>query len=358
MTAESGHQATLFGAGRLCLFGEHTDWAAHFGIHRGHCLVTGTDQGLSACAAAADEFTVHTPVPDDGHAPAGRSRQMSCRADAETLLAVAKDESEFFRYCAGVAHEILARFDKVAGLDLRITAMDLPLKRGVASSAAVCILVARAFDAVYGLELFPHELMELAYRGERLTGSQCGRMDQACIYGRTPVLLTFDAAAQVRVEPVFCSERIDMFFVDLGGRKNTVRILDDLGAAYPNSPELQAALGADNERIVRRAYRALAEGEAPALGRLMSEAQSIFDRQIAPASPEELAAPLLHEVLGAEELAPHVWGGKGVGSGGDGTAQFVARSEGDRAAAMAKIISGFPRMRCFELTIPAAGEQA
>ena len=33
------------------------------------------------------------------------------------------------------------------GLDLRITSMDLPLRKGVSSSAAVCILVAKAFDA-------------------------------------------------------------------------------------------------------------------------------------------------------------------------------------------------------------------
>ena len=47
-----------------------------------------------------------------------------------------------------------------------------------------------------------HELMEFAYLGERLTGSQCGRMDQACIYGKTPVLLTFQRSVDIRVEPV------------------------------------------------------------------------------------------------------------------------------------------------------------
>jgi len=31
----------LFVPGRLCLFGEHSDWAADYGIHRGFCIVTG-----------------------------------------------------------------------------------------------------------------------------------------------------------------------------------------------------------------------------------------------------------------------------------------------------------------------------
>ena len=195
--------ASLFVPGRICLFGEHSDWAAQYGKHKGFCLVIGTDQGVSAQASPAEEFSVRTLVPDALGRPSGRTRQMTCRMDEQTLRSAAKDEAEFFRYCAGVGHEMFTRCNVPGGLDLRITAMDLPLRKGVSSSAAVCILVAQAFDAAYELGLFPHELMELAYQGERLTGSQCGRMDQACIYGKTPVLLTFQESAPVRLEPLF-----------------------------------------------------------------------------------------------------------------------------------------------------------
>jgi UTP-glucose-1-phosphate uridylyltransferase len=41
---------------------------------------------------------------------------------------------------------------------------------------------------------------------------------------------------------------------------------------------------------------------------------------------------VLHRVLAHEPLRPHVWGGKGVGSQGDGTAQFIARSASDQQA--------------------------
>jgi galactokinase len=110
-------------------------------------------------------------------------------------------------------------------------------------------------------------------------------------------------------------------------------------------------LGAENERIVRLAYRTLGEGGAEGLGGLMTEAQGVFDELVAPNSAAELASPLLHEVLGLESVAEHVYGGKGVGSQGDGTAQLVARSAEDRDAAMRKIAEAFPRMRCFPLTI-------
>jgi len=349
--SESSEKVSLFVPGRLCLFGEHSDWAAEYGLHPGYCLVTGTDQGLSAVARADPGFVVETMIPDEYGRPTGRTRRMRCTWDERTLLEAARDRDEFFRYCAGVANRMHARPEVGGGLDLRIIGMDLPLRKGVSSSAAVCILVAKAFDEVYGLGLFPHELMEEAYHGEKITGSQCGRMDQACIYGKTPVLLTFDESEDIRVEPIFPRREVYMFFVDLGGRKDTVRILADLRAAYPKSPELQKALGPENERIMRRAYRAVGAGDARQIGQLMNEAQRIFDEMVAPHSPEQLASPLLHEVLAMREIADHVYGGKGVGSQGDGTAQFVARSARDRDAAMTTITDTFATMQCFPLTL-------
>ena len=171
----------IFSPGRLCLFGEHSDWAAQYGVHWGHCIVVGTDQCIRAKVKASNNFKVETLVPDDRGRPSGRARQMSCTWNDEVLLDAAKDQNEFFRYCAGVAFEMKRRKLVPAGLDIQIVEMELPLKKGVSSSAAVCILVAKAFSDIYKLNLFPHELMDVSYLGERMTGSQCGRMDQACI---------------------------------------------------------------------------------------------------------------------------------------------------------------------------------
>jgi galactokinase len=318
--------------------------------------VVGTDQGLHATARRSEEFIVRTALPatDDEELPS--RREIRCAWKAEDLIEAARDREEFFRHCAGVAHEMLAVAGVAGGVELCINRMDLPLKKGVSSSAAVCVLVASAFDRVYGLRLFPHELMDLAYRGERLTGSQCGRMDQACIFGKTPVLLTFSAKLDIRVEPVFPNGGMSLFFVDLRGRKDTVRILGDLQGAYETSAPLQRALGSENERVVRRAYQALAGGDAAALGAAMTEAQEVFDRLVAPHSREQLGGPLLHQVLNLPEIQPLVYGGKGVGSQGDGTAQFVARSAADRDEAMAVIERRLAPMRCFPLSIvPALG---
>lgn len=350
MQAKGSQSFELFVPGRVCLLGEHADWAGQHGRHIGYCLVIGTDQGIHASARPADELILETQLPDADGGPSGRSRQMRCQWHADALLAAATDATEFFRHCAGVAHEMLRRYG-TGGIELRIDRMDLPLKKGVSSSAAVCIAVARAFDAVYALRLFPHELMDLAYVGERLTGSQCGRMDQACIFGKAPVLLRFSGPDQVHIEPLFPDGRIDMIIVDLAGSKDTVRILAALQGAYESSKPLQEALGPDNERLGRIGCQALVAGDAETFGKVMSEAQANFDRKVRPLCPDQLAGPLLHRVLSLESIAAHVWGGKGVGSQGDGTAQLVARSPADRDEAMRKIVEALPQMRCFPLTI-------
>mgnify|MGYP000942778142 CR=1 FL=1 len=62
----------------------------------------------------------------------------------------------------------------------------------------------------------------------------------------------------------------------------------------------------------------------------MCDAQSQFDELATPACPEELLSPALHKLLGMKELEPYIYGGKGVGSQGDGTAQFLAKSAEDQ----------------------------
>ncbi len=334
---------SLFSPGRLCLFGEHSDWAAEHGLHAGHCLVVGTDQGIFAKARPSDQFIVRSLC----HQPAS----LTCRWNRRALARAAGDPDEFYRYCAAVAWELFGHPGVAAGIELTIHRMDLPLKKGVASSAAACLLMARAFNDIYTLGLGVDALMDIAYRAERRTGSRCGRMDQACAYGRVPVSLTFDIHGGCEVEPVTVAKPVHLVFVDLAGRKDTVHILRDLGRAYPRSPALQQGLGPVNEATVAQAIAALRAGDGETLGALMTEAQRRFDAVIAPLSQANLAAPRLHHLLASNLISPHVFGGKGVGSGGDGTAQFVARSRGDQQMLLGRIAKAYPAMHAFPLTI-------
>jgi UTP-glucose-1-phosphate uridylyltransferase/mevalonate kinase len=261
----------------------------------------------------------------------------------------------FWSYVAGVAYQVLTHYH-VRGLVIDNYKTDLPMKKGLSSSAAICVLAARAFNRTYDLKMTVRGEMELAYSGEITTPSRCGRMDQGCAFGNRPILMTYDSD-RLDVKELRVREAMYLVIVDLGGQKDTLEILARLNRAYPfaeNELErgVQNLLGPVNKSIVYQAVEALERSDPRRLGELMVEAQALFDRYGIPACPEELTAPLLHRVLSYEPLKPHIWGGKGVGSQGDGSAQFVARSASDQKAVV-EILERDLNMSCLPLTLRA-----
>ena len=358
----------LFVPGRICLFGEHSDWAGGYrrtnaAIEKGYCVITGTNQGIYA---DVQPHATHLVVTSD---LGGDERVGPCEIpmNPDALLAEAQAGGPF-SYVAGVAYQILMHHH-VQGLVIDNDRTDLPVRKGLSSSAAISVLAARAFNRIYDLKLTVRGEMEVAYRGEMTTPSRCGRMDQGCAFGQRPSLMTFDADL-VDVQPLRTGRDLHLLVVDLRKGKDTQKILADLNQSYPfpmsdREREVHEYLGPINKRIVGRAVQAIEAGDAEALGTLMSEAQALFDRYLAPACPRELAAPKLHEVLGHGPIQNLVWGGKGVGSQGDGTAQLLARDADsrDRAAEILARDLGVaclplditPPKRIRKAVIPAAG---
>ncbi len=287
--------------------------------------MTGIEEGIYAEAEKSSIFEMQSTAEEID----GLWKDFACRMDEAELKRVAKSGS-FFCYCAGVASYMLEWY-KVGGVRIRITRMTLPMKSGLSSSAAICVLVARAFNLLYNLNLNTLGEMNIAYLGELRTSSRCGRLDQACAFGVKPNLMTFDGD-EIEVQALNVKKALRWVFADLCAEKDTVRILRDLNKAYPfASNEMERreheALGILNQQIIDRAIRYMAEGKVQELGQLMTEAENLFDSHVAPMSPEALAAPKLHEVLNDPLIQPLVWGGKGVGSHGDGSVQFLARDE-------------------------------
>jgi len=62
----------------------------------------------------------------------------------------------------------------------------------------------------------------------------------------------------------------------------------------------------------------------------MTKAQGESDKYLRPACPSQLTAPVLHKVLNYALIQPYVLGRKGIGSQGDGTAQFIVKDEEGR----------------------------
>ena len=324
-----GNSISLFVPGRLCLFGEHSDWA---GLHRvingrivpGAAIVTGIEQGIYANVNKSDRFIMKNTSDELKDIWVDFVAEMK----TDSLREIAA-ENGYFSYAAGVASYMIEHYF-VGGLEITITKMSLPVKSGLSSSAAICVLVARAFNILYTLNMNAIGEMVAAYRGERKTSSRCGRLDQACAFGIAPVVMTFDGE-EIEVKRLIVKEPLHWVIANLKGKKDTIKILADLNRSYPfpeteTDRNLHEALGVNNREIINRAIQYMKDGDREALGSLMTEAQKLFDAKVAPASMEQLRAPKLHQFLKDEHVLPLVYGVKGVGSQGDGAVQFLAKN--------------------------------
>lgn len=348
---ENQKTIALFVSGRLCLLGEHSDWAGmqriiNANLVPGYAIVSGLQEGIYAEVQKADRFIVESSL------PLYHGTGLDCEMDTQKLLSVAQ-EGGFFSYVAGVASYINDNY-RVGGVKITITRMDLPIKSGLSSSAAICVLVARAFNQLYRLKMNTNGEMQAAFRGEQRTPSRCGRLDQACAYGVRPVLMEFDGT-EIYSRPLRIGTTYYWVIADLQGRKDTIKILADLNKCYPFAEtemesRVQEALGCDNKETVNQAVRYMEQGDAENLGRLMTQAQQNFDRKVAPACREELQAPILHSVLEDEKIKAWIYGAKGVGSQGDGTVQFLCRNLESRNELM-RYLQEQKGMPSFSLTL-------
>lgn len=344
----------IFVPGRLCLFGEHSDWAGEYRrinpeIEKGYTLIVGTNQGIYADIKSNPTELIIRGSLGDGR----RYEPFRLPMESHTLKCVAQ-EGGFFSYAAGTAYQFLTRYN-VGGLEVDNYLTDLPVQKGLSSSAAFCVLMARAFNLLYGLKMSIREEMELAYLGERTTPSLCGRMDQACAYGNRPILMIFDGE-EIDLIEVKVSKDLFFVIVELAGSKNTQEILRRLNECYPFATNpvqqnVQKYLGSISSEITLAAVEAIQLGDAQLLGTLMTKAQAEFDQHVVPACPEQLTAKKLHLLLNHEPLQPYIFGGKGVGSQGDGTAQLIVKNQECQTKVIEIIQRDFPQMQALQLTI-------
>ena len=358
----------LFVPGRICLLGEHSDWAGGYrrsdpNIEKGFAIACGTNQGVYAEVEPHPYALMLTATTPDGE----KIGPVELAMDPDALLAEAR-AGGFWSYTAGVAYQARIHH-QVGGLTINNYRTDLPVQKGLSSSAAICVLAARAFNRIYNLKLSVRGEMELAYRGETTTASRCGRMDQVCAFGDQPVLMSFDGE-ELDTRKIKVGAPVHMVVVDLNAQKDTREILSRLNDCFPIPQNevhqgVHQLLGSINREVVHQAIHFLQQGDTRALGELMTRAQTQFDQYAIPACPQELTAPILHKVLGYPPIQKHIWGGKGVGSQGDGSAQFLARSEADQEAVIAILqeelgmnslrVNLMPTRKVRKAVIPAAG---
>lgn len=127
----------LFVPGRLCLFGEHSDWAGGYRreiaeLYPGHCIAVGTDQGIHARVRKRDGIlAARSQLPDSN------AESLCMPLEPAKLQRIARTGG-FWSYVTGTLHEVLCAYP-IAGLEIRLLPYELTPQEGtVFFSGCMC----------------------------------------------------------------------------------------------------------------------------------------------------------------------------------------------------------------------------
>ena len=183
---------------------------------------------------------------------------------------------------------------------------------GLSSSAAICVLVAKIFNNIYNLQLNNYDIMNIAYNGELMTGSKCGKMDQCIAFGKGPFKIIFNKDS-ITINDIKLKDNIYILIIRLNGSKNTIQILDDLHKAFPypiteDDKNLENLFGKYNINITNNAEKYLIDNNIKELGDLMNDYQNNF-KLYASKYSKELESPLLYKILNDIDIQKYILGG-------------------------------------------------
>lgn len=313
------NKVEVFVPGRLCLLGEHSDWAAGYRkinskIAKGYAIVAGLNLGVYLRGYKSNDFSYEYNE---------KKLKLSC----DELLA--RTDKDFFEYVVASAKLMQSKYP-VSGVKIICDKMTLPMKKGLASSAAICVAVIRVYNLLFDLKLSVKMEMNLAYEAELSTGSKCGKMDQVCAYGQGLRRIIFDAD-KIEVSSLCMNSELQFILVDLQGEKDTKKILSDLNCEFEKELDtcdgkLITALGEFNNYCVNEAVQHLFDGNVLGFASVLNKFQDNFDKNVACFS-EELKSPRLHRLIDYCSGIESVIACKGIGSQGDGMAQILLNCE-------------------------------
>ena len=309
--------------GRVNLIGEHTDYAG------GLVLPVAIDRGVTLTCRPADSIRLRSEVDPEG----------------------------FGGYVEALAAE-LASAGIVSAIDGELES-DLPAGAGLASSAALLVVVALALLDAAGAKLEPMALAGLCRRAEeRAVGVPCGIMDQAIAVLAEPghaLLLDCGTLAHRRVP---LPAGLGIVVVD----SRTPRQLAQTGYANRRA-ELERALAGDLDETTSRRLRhlrsenarveqaaaALERGDGEALGPILAVGHASLRDDYEVSTPEL-------DLLVALALDAGAWAARMTGGGFGGA--IVALAPELRCPAIAAAVAAAYREATGRVTEPIVARAA
>lgn len=227
--------------GRVNLIGEHTDY------NGGYVLPTALPQETQVLVARRDDRVV-----------CAYSAHESAGGPIAFEVGLEKRTQSWIDYLQGVTWALAERGVHIGGVDM-LVASDLPIGKGLSSSASLEVALARALRQAFSLDLTDVEVASIAHRAETaFVGAPVGIMDQmVCSLGDRSTALFLDTRA-ISFERVPLPASIELGVVDSGiahshatGEYKTRRRECAEAAASLGVAELRDVTLADLPRIER-----------------------------------------------------------------------------------------------------------
>ncbi|HEL1760716.1 TPA: mevalonate kinase [Streptococcus suis] len=149
----------------------------------------------------------------------------------------------------------------------------IPAERGMGSSAAVAVAVARALFAYYEKELTDSELWDIVQSAEKIAHGNPSGIDAATTSGKSSVFFI----KHQPIEPLELKLRAHLVVADTGVTGNTLEAISDVADLLENKPEaikLVEELG----NLTRQAKEDLATDQAELLGSRMNQAHALLQK--------------------------------------------------------------------------------
>ncbi|HEL1766050.1 TPA: mevalonate kinase [Streptococcus suis] len=149
----------------------------------------------------------------------------------------------------------------------------IPAERGMGSSAAVAVAVARALFAYYKKELTDSELWDIVQSSEKIAHGNPSGIDAATTSGKSPVFFI----KHQPIEPFELKLHAHLVVADTGVTGNTLEAISDVADLLEKKPEaikLVEELG----NLTRQAKEDLATDQAELLGSRMNQAHALLQK--------------------------------------------------------------------------------
>ncbi len=306
--------------GRICLVGEHCDYA----------------QGRSvALPLQHEQITAYAERRDDRIVSLVSALEDRAFRLSFSLDDIPTSEEHPLRYASAVVQAMYSKHPDIQGMNITMDST-LPIKKGLASSAAVSVSIAEIFNHFFSPRLSPRDLAAIAYEAEHdILGIGCGRMDQLAVAYKS--LIHLDYQHQQSAVVTLLPSSPDPMHILVGIPLTTSRaihvMLSAANSAYfhpRNEHDFVFKRALDHripQEVVLPFVNAVQKGDKELAGKLLRHNQQIYNECFVPIC-ESFRAPLLNTFFEIAQRNGSL-GEKWTGAGGNGA--FICLTDSSSA---------------------------